>query len=263
MDRHTVKYVYCVIPASVDPAQFPGGIDGAAVHLLACDELAAVVSTLEASDYAGDSFEALAADPAWLAPRAVAHDSIVTVASDNGPVVPLPMWVMFSDACGVARMLATQADVLTSALARVHCAREFGVRVTGDAAALAAAAVALHASIAELERRRETASPGQAYLLARKLDEARRTAVRNVGQTIAQHVHDELSERSRASTIVRPRASAGDPGVLLDAAYLVADDSYDSFRGMLTELVGRYAPHGCRFDFTGPWPPYHFARADA
>jgi hypothetical protein len=30
----------------------------------------------------------------------------------------------------------------------------------------------------------------------------------------------------------------------------------------VTELVAEYGGRGFRLDFTGPWPPYHFARRE-
>jgi len=46
--------------------------------------------------------------------------------------------------------------------------------------------------------------------------------------------------------------------MVLNAAFLVADSSLEQFQKTLTTLVERHGPHGLRFDFTGPWPPYHF-----
>jgi len=46
--------------------------------------------------------------------------------------------------------------------------------------------------------------------------------------------------------------------MVLNAAFLVSPVALEPFQRMLTELVERHGPHGLRFDFTGPWPPYHF-----
>ena len=47
--------------------------------------------------------------------------------------------------------------------------------------------------------------------------------------------------------------------MILNAAFLVAPARLENFQQTLTSLVERHAAHGLRFDFTGPWPPYHFA----
>jgi hypothetical protein len=55
--------------------------------------------------------------------------------------------------------------------------------------------------------------------------------------------------------------SANAPGTLLSsAAYLVAHDGVERFQRAVTTLVQEFHGRGFHLDFTGPWPPYHFAR---
>lgn len=244
----------------------PRGIDGTEVQRVVAGELAALVSTLDAAAYAGDAVAENTADPDWLAPRAVTHDAVVTWASDTGPVVPLPMWVMFEEPAGVAAMLQQRAALFARGLDSVRDAREYGVRVTADRQALAEAAVTLDPTLAALQLQAQGASPGQAYLLRRKLADARKSAARDVAGRIAGEVHTQLSNAARSSAL---RATSGgapdavaDSSIILDGAYLVPNDRYDDFRRGLTQLIERYRAHGCRFDFTGPWPPYHFVRGN-
>ena len=42
------------------------------------------------------------------------------------------------------------------------------------------------------------------------------------------------------------------------ASFLVAPARVVDFQRALTEMVNKYEPSGFKFDFTGPWPPYHF-----
>jgi len=60
-----------------------------------------------------------------------------------------------------------------------------------------------------------------------------------------------------------PRVAADAPGIMvLNAAFLIAPDRLRAFQERLTEIVSDRQPSGFRFDFTGPWPPYHFAPSD-
>ena len=45
---------------------------------------------------------------------------------------------------------------------------------------------------------------------------------------------------------------------ILNASFLVAPSRVVDFQKALTEMVNKYEPSGFKFDFTGPWPPYHF-----
>ena len=257
----TVEYVYCVVPATLATDDAPRGIDRTAVRRVARDDLAALVSSLDAADYAGSSPSERMSEPEWLTPRAVTHDALVTWAGDRGAVVPFPMWVMFSDERAIAEMLASRAAEFRAVLDRVRGAREFGVRITGNQAALAMAAQKMDSELSALEQQASAASPGQAYLLRRKLAEARRAANRDAAARIVQQTHDALTGHSRAS-LARATAVSEEPGVLLDGAYLVSDERYESFRAALTDIIATYEPAGLHFDFTGPWPPYHFVRDD-
>ena len=46
--------------------------------------------------------------------------------------------------------------------------------------------------------------------------------------------------------------------MVLNAAFLVPSAALEGFQKILTALVEQYDASGFRFDFTGPWPPYHF-----
>lgn len=262
--------MYCVSPVAVasDLAEAPRGLDGAPLRAITGGDSgdsapAAIVSDVPAAAYTPDAITASAGDAAWLTPRAVAHDAVITWASDRGAVVPLPMWILFDDDAHIVKMLRDRNDLVRNALGRVSGAREYGVRVTADANALTAAAEAMDPALAALEREAAGASPGQAYLLRRKLDEARRTARRDVAERIAHDVHDTLTPLARESVPRVATQATPQPDVILNAAYLVADDALDAFRAALTQRIEQLGASGVRFDFTGPWPPYNFVRADA
>lgn len=248
-----------MVEAGFDVTGAPRGLDRTVIRLVANSDLAALVSSVDAAAYSGEATGPSVQDPEWLSPRAVAHDSLITWAADRGAVIPFPMWVMFGDDAAVSSMLHARSAQLCETLHDVSEAREFSVRVSGDASALASAAETTDSTLRQLERQAQSAPPGQAYLLRRKLAESRKQATRETALRIADDTHTALSALSRASAVRGARAP-GDAGILLDAAYLVANDRYDAFRSALTETIGTYAPSGIRFDFTGPWPPYHFVR---
>jgi hypothetical protein len=83
-----------------------------------------------------------------------------------------------------------------------------------------------------------------------------------VTQRIVDEIVDELTPNARQ--VVRspiPRVSeAGEARgtMVLNAAFLVSPDQLESFQKTLTKLVAERGEQGFRFDFTGPWPPYHF-----
>src|SRR4051812_705620 len=100
-----IWYVYGIVPDDMPMSSPPSGLDDAGVTLERHAGVAALVSTLDADAYAPNSIEASSGDVEWLSPRAVAHDRVLTWASDHGAVIPLPMFSLFSGEEAVRSML--------------------------------------------------------------------------------------------------------------------------------------------------------------
>ena len=172
-----------------------------------------------------------------MSPRALAHDRVLTWASDHGAVVPLPMFSVFSGADAVRDMLRERATQLASLLAHVGAGREYALRVYRVDADLAAALPALSPRIRELTDSAAAASPGQRYLIERKLAAEQRSELRVVSQALADRVVSSLA--SHAVDVVRspiPRFSTAEPAdaptpgtMVLNAAFLVAPDRLNDF----------------------------------
>ncbi len=256
-----IYYVYGVTTTGLDLKQAPEGLDGGSVRVEAAGPLSAIVSRLDAEAYAPSLIESRTSDVEWLGPRAVAHDRVLTWASDQGPVAPFPMFsAMFRDAAGVRAMLNERVTELERALAVAARGREYGLRIYRDDAAVMEAIGRLSPRIAELERGAAAASPGQRYLLERKLDAERESEARRVAEEAAREAYDALEAHAIASRrIPMPRDGTGRRATLsLNAVFLVAPESYTSFRGALDRVAARLEPSGFRFEFSGPWPAYHF-----
>jgi hypothetical protein len=263
-----VLYVYGVVPAALAPRHTATGVDDTqvAIQPAATDDarIAALVSVLDAGEYAPERLERRTADVNWLAPRATAHDRVLTWASDRGPVVPFPMFSVFSGESALQTMLRDRAQELERALARVSAGREYGVRLYRVDAELLPRVAELSPRIAELERTAAGASPGQRYLLERKLESSRREEMRGVGRAVADELWMAMGTHAAESVrLPVPRVTAADAEaaagtMVLNSTFLIAPDALAGFQRVLTEFATLHDGRGFRLDFTGPWPPYHF-----
>jgi hypothetical protein len=259
-------YVYGIVPATAGISGAPTGLDDANVTLATEGDLGALVSEQTGAGYSPDAIAASSGDMEWVAPRAKAHDLVLTWASDRGPVIPLPMFTStFGSLDAVRSMLRDRAAELKPVLAKVGRGREYALRVYRVDAELKAALPSLNAEMAKLKAAAEAASPGQRYLLERKLDERAKEELRATSQRIAAEIRDALGKVALdATTSPIPRVTADAPGtMILNAAFLIAPDGLRAFQERLTAIVNEQQPHGFRFDFTGPWPAYHFALGEA
>ncbi|HUQ82607.1 MAG TPA: GvpL/GvpF family gas vesicle protein [Gemmatimonadaceae bacterium] len=261
----SVYYVYAVVPPGTVAAVAPAGVDGARVELIANDNVAALVSRVDGAAY-GVNVDDLVADVAWLGPRATAHDAVLTWASDVGAVVPLPLLSLFRSGDAVRDMLAARRDHLARLLDHVARGREYGVRIFRLDDELRAVLGEHSSAIAALESDVAAApSPGQGYLLARKLEAARKDELRRVAAMIANTAYVDLVARSlEATQDALPKATAEQSGAaVLNASFLVAHERVDDFRAAVTAFMRDHDRRGFRVEFTGPWPPYHFTRSVA
>ncbi len=261
-----VCYVYGVVRSPTEVATAPTGIDGAQVSLIPNGDVSALATSVSADDYAPAKVEALTADVDWVSARAVAHDRVLTWASDVGAVIPFPMWTLFRDSNAVKAMLAKRLTELEQTFARIADAREFIVRVYVQPALLKNHLADRSDELTRLEKQVAAASPGQRYLLERKIENLRRDAGRGVTAEVAKEIHDALKASSLDSVREQP-VNSGTPReqgrAILNASFLVPPPRVVDFQRALTGMVNKYEPSGFKFDFTGPWPPYHFVGREA
>jgi hypothetical protein len=254
-------YIYGVVASSIEPAAAPPGIDGGPVSLIANGDIAALATSVSAGDYAPDRVETLTADVDWVSARAMAHDKVLTWASDNGAVIPFPMWTLFSDARAVKAALSKRMAELQNTFTRIGDGREFIVRAYVQPGVLKDKLGGLSAELTSLQAEAAKAKPGQKYLLERKIENLRRDAGRDVASKAAEEIHDALRAASMESVREQP-VNSGAPReqgrAVLNASFLVSPGRVVEFQRTLTEMVSKYEPSGFKFDFTGPWPPYHF-----
>jgi len=254
-------YVYGVVRPSLQTSTAPTGIDGGTVSLIPADEVAALATSVSASDYSPDKVEALTADVDWVSQRAMAHDRVLTWASDNGAVIPFPMWTLFRDAKAVTAALRKRAGELEATFGRISDGREFIVRVYVQPSVLNDKLGDWSTEVQSLQAEAAKASPGQRYLLERKIESLRKDAGRDMATRAAAEIHESLRTQSIDNVREQP-VNSGAPReqgrAILNASFLVAPPRVVEFQRALTAMVNKYEPSGFKFDFTGPWPPYHF-----
>jgi hypothetical protein len=254
-------YVYGVVSSPLEIGAAPSGIDGGQVNLISNGGVSALATSVSADDYSPERVESLTADVDWVSQRATAHDRVLTWASDNAPVIPFPMWTLFRDSKAVNAMLSKRLAELQRTFERIGAGREFIVRVYVQTGVLKDHIGGQASEIGALEAEAARATPGQKYLLQRKIENLRKDAGRDIAAQAASDIHDALRAQSMESVREQP-VNSGAPReqgrAILNASFLVKPGNVVHFQEALTTMVHKYEPSGFRFDFTGPWPPYHF-----
>src|SRR5688572_7936283 len=257
-----LMYVYGLVKKDFDASRLPTGIEDLAVTASDTGAFRTLVSRLPGEQYRPQAIAQNSADVAWVSPRAMAHDRVLTWAQEHGGVIPLPMFSMWGSDAAVEKSLAEQSKSLERVFERVANADEFGLRAyRRDDDAMMKAVDEVDPEFAKMRREAESMSAGRRYLQERKLADLAKDAVRRTGKKMAADIFQGLRNVAREA-LARPLSPVGsgaaDATLLLNGAFLVERARLDEFRSAVAAVVERHEPLGLTFDFTGPWPPYNF-----
>lgn len=261
----TLLYLYGIVPGdAAAPEEGLMGLEGAPVRLLREGALAAPVSEVPADRYSDDELNARLADIAWVGERGLAHERVLDWFADRGPVVPLSPFSLHREEQLVRERLTGEAERLLPLLERLRGRREWRVKVWRRDEEVAGQLDELSPMLRALAAEIETAPAGRRYLLLKKRDAARGEELRRVSERVGQLVFEELRAHSdQAEVVPAPRdLPPSNRGLVLDSAWLVEESGFSDFQRRLGELAGEFQPNGFEFEFTGPWPPYHFTASD-
>jgi hypothetical protein len=267
--KEQALYVYCVgerdALAPLFDAELPDAIeDDAKLELIDVGGLAAVVSAVQLADYGEGALAARLADAAWTALRALRHERVAEHFARLAGVVPLRFGAIYLRREGVMQMLRERAAQLRAVLARLSGREEWGLNLYVERARLREEVTRVSARLRELAERAEGSTPGQAYLLHKKIEALRDEEARAETRRAAAEVERRLAAASDGAVRLRVlKDAAAEQGELAARlAFLVQREQFDDFRAAAERLAGEYTPLGFRFELTGPWPPYNFAVSD-
>jgi hypothetical protein len=211
------------------------------------------MSRVPLAEFGQSALERNLNDLDWLGRVARTHNAVLERALASGPIVPLRLCTVFVDEDSIREMLDRERDVLLDALARLKDREEWGVKLMLDPQKFREAGMA---GAQEHER-----PAGTAYLERKSRERRARADSRQIVDRAAQEVHDTLSRRAAAATLLRPQSqelSSRTGQMVLNGAYLVERARVKEFHEVASELGERQRSLGLELEVTGPWPPYNF-----
>lgn len=261
-------YVYCIAESvsaeQLDADSFPVAIeDGAKLEWVTVNDLAALSSAVPLESYGEEALAEHLADAAWTAVRAMRHETVVEYVAKRASVVPLRFGTIYLDRAGIERMLTEKGRELAQIIERLRGREEWGVNVFSDRATLMASITSVSPRLRELALQAEAASPGQSYLLQKKIDALRVDEARVALNRIIDEVEKSLSEQvDEAKRLRILKVEATEHGELkAKFAFLVKRAEFEEFREAAERLAQENLAAGVRLELTGPWPAYNFSTA--
>jgi hypothetical protein len=248
----TVAHVYGVVAAGPDVPLPGAGIDGAPVRLVRCDNVAAVVSDLDAERYGPEVWTEHREDPAWLGEVASAHNAVLEAVVEHADVLPLRLPALYRSTDEVERTLREDSAKLSAALAEIRGHVELGGKIY----------------LLDQRGPEVGAQPtsGRDYLMRKASEAHRKEEASRQRQRLVLDAHEALALASTHAVVNAPqdRALTGrDEPMLLNAAYLVPREARADFLALADRVADQLFTAGMVLEVSGPWPAYNFAsRAD-
>jgi Gas vesicle synthesis protein GvpL/GvpF len=248
-------YVYAVLPRAVE--QEVRGIDGRPVRWVVEGDLAAAVTDVPATEFDEAPLNERIRDLRWLEPRAVAHQTVNARLHElSSAVLPLSFGTVFRTDERVRDLLRHEAKSLRERLEGVAGRSEWVLAVHRDEAT-AVAALEASPRLRDLQIEVQTASPGRAHLLKRRLDEARHDERRHMDSEVEAHLSSALSAVADA-VFAEPLPAEAAERPMWRGSLLVERAREPDLLTALDQLRSQLEPRGYRLLLTGPWPPYRF-----
>ena len=263
-------YVYCVLDSAaaqtIAAEPLPSAIEeNTQIQLISNDELTAVSSLVPLSTYGEAQLEEHLTDAAWTAVRAMRHEHVVDHFAKRASVVPLRFGAIYLERSRVEQMLLKKATELKSIIDRIRDREEWGVNVYCDRTKLTEAITTLSPRLRELSEESSTASPGQAYLLKKKIEGLRtdeaRAELRRMVDDIESQLGGVATEAKRLRVLKVETTESGE--LKAKFAFLIDRSSFDEFRAAAEKLAREVNDAGVSLELTGPWPCYNFSDESA
>jgi hypothetical protein len=190
-------------------------------------------------------------DVKWVAACAVAHEEVIEHFMRSGTVIPMKLFTLFSTDERALLHIKKTRKMLDAAIELIAGCKEWGVRISFNAARAARAARA------ETKPLAGKGATGTQFLLLKKKERDLAREWKERASAEAKRAYRDLAKYAEdARSIPTEQGEAGGM-VILDSAFLIASGKVKRFREAIERLTARI---GQTYDvtLTGPWPPYNF-----
>jgi Gas vesicle synthesis protein GvpL/GvpF len=254
-------YLYGFAPAGVHaPTNELSGISDQPIELLETNGLTAIISRVDEDTYGSQQIEERLEDLGWVAQQGLAHERVVAWFVDLAQIIPASLFTLYSSQRALESSIASQRSVIGAELQRLAGQREWDVKVSYDASALAEHSGNYSEAVRKLDEEIKTAPPGRKYLLERKRTDLAKSEVIRVARELGQQIFEQATPIcTDAITLPIPQTGEHLP-VVLHAAMLVARDREAELVERLERARDESQSNGVHVTFSGPWAPYRFVR---
>lgn len=244
------------------PPDLSGHEGGGPLRLVPAGALWAVVQDVPADDYSEEALRERLSEPATLERCVRDHHAVVTAFAARGGAIPLPLATLYLSEERCRAALVADVPRFERTLERITGRNEWAVKVN-----LLAGRKPASQPPQESPARDEAPAPsGRAYLARLRERGQERDDRRQRAVDAAELLDRAVLSIADATVRRRPHGAevvGRDRTQILNAAYLVPEQSGPEFNALLDRLRAAPEFEGCEVEVTGPWVPYSFVDASS
>lgn len=269
MKEKKAFYLYCIREKSTAKLCIKGIDSCKSVFTLPYRDLEAVVSEVPLEEFDSQEIKQKAQeDLNWIKAKALIHEAVIEAAMlSNGkimPVIPLSFGAIFNNRARIQQTIKKNYSKFEKILVDLRGKQEWGVKIYLESRQALEDKVktgneAVRARVKELQ----TMPKGAAYFFEKQINETIDSEVNSTIETYMQDIFVELkhhSENGLKGKILEKELTGKLDPMVLNAFYLVQEDRIENFRSEIKRLSAEIGSRGFRLEYSGPWPPYNFAR---
>ena len=254
----TVLYVYAITRDSVRPRAEAIDRSDHFVTVSAAG-VSAIATPVAASEFSQESIDSHAANLDWLGAIGYRHQGVVADLMRETSIVPLRAFSLFSSEDSLRDYLKKNATQFKRMLERLDGKQEWTLRIEFEPERWSESLTKRVDSLRALASEIDSAAAGKAFLLRKKLEEAKKNASKEAEQQVVSEIERAVLDKLRCETIAesRQQRSGGFPQINV----LLNRDEESRLQEVQSALMNRYESEGVTVAVTGPWPPYSFVGA--
>lgn len=222
------------------------------------DGISALFTPVSAAEFSQEAIDGRAGDLEWLGAAGFRHQSVVAEAMKQSAIVPLRAFTLFSSEEALRSWLRENREMLSRTLERLAGRQEWTLKIEIEPVRWSAALTGRVPELAAMSAEIDSAAPGKAFLLRKKLEEGKKSASQSAERELVEEVERAVVERLQCETFAESREARD--GAFPQINLLIPRDEEASLQAFHLEMTEKYEPEGVALALTGPWPPYTFAR---
>ncbi len=222
------------------------------VEIFTEGSLAALVRPVSLAEFGPVALAQHIQQQEWLEEQVRHHAAVLATIATTYPVLPAKFGCVYPSDIVLRASLRADSERFLTQLNKVEGCDEWEMRIIVNRQHLRQHIMYTSGALQDLQQQIATASPGRAYLLQRRFQNA-------VEAAIDQHL-ESLQETCSAylnQCTVENQMTGGDQKEMIRFCVLILRRKAEDFFAAWKQLIARYPALQC--EYSGPWPPYSFA----